>query len=72
MESLMSEKESDTNKKDSSFFDLSEVAKYYFRKKDPNKKKDTNLRMMHGINKIALFMFLAAIIYLVIKRIFLN
>ena len=68
----MTEKESDTEKKGSGFFNLSEVGKYYFRKKDPNQKKDVNLRMMHGINKIALFMFLAAIIYLIIKRVFLQ
>jgi len=68
----MDEKESDAEKKASGFFNLSEIGKYYFRKKDPSKKKDVNLRMMHGINKIALFMFLAAIIYLVIKRVFLQ
>ena len=67
----MSEKETNNDKKESGFFDLREVGKYYFRRKDPNTKKDINLRMMHGINKIALFMFLAAIIYLVIKRLFL-
>ena len=65
----MSEKDNDKKKNESGFFDLREVGKYYFRKKD-SKKKDINLRMMHGINKIALFMFLAAIIYLIIKRLF--
>lgn len=52
------------------FFDLREVAGYYFRKKDPNRKPNINIRMMHGINKIALFMFLGAVIYLIIKRLF--
>jgi hypothetical protein len=52
------------------FFDLSEVWKYYFRKKDPNKKNNLNLRLMHGINKIALFMFLASLIYLIVKYVF--
>ncbi len=52
------------------FFDFSEVWGYYFRKKDPNRKPNISLRMMHGINKIAIFMFLAAMIYLVYKYIF--
>jgi len=66
----MSDKKDDKQSKLSYFFDLSEVWRYYFRKKDPNKKKNINLRMMHGINKIALFMFLASIIYLIIKHVF--
>ena len=52
------------------FFDLSEVWNYYFRKKDPNRKPDLNLRMMHGINKIAIVMFLLATIYIIYKYIF--
>ncbi len=52
------------------FFDLSEVARYYFRKKDPNKKNSINLRLMHGINKIALFMFLMAMLILLYKYVF--
>lgn len=62
----------ETNKKESKgFFDFSEVWGYYFRKKDPNNKPSINLRLMHGINKIAIFMFLAAVVYLIIKRVFL-
>lgn len=67
----MSEKKENSEKKEQGFFDLSEIGKYYFRKKNSGEKKDLNLRMMHTINKIALFMFLAAIVYLVIKRVFL-
>ncbi|MEQ9231804.1 MAG: hypothetical protein RIF46_14065 [Cyclobacteriaceae bacterium] len=52
------------------FFDLSEVARYYFRKKDPDKRNSINLRLMHGINKIALFMFLIAMLILIYKYIF--
>lgn len=52
------------------FFDFSEVWGYYFRKKDPNRKPNLSLKMMHGINKIAIFMFLAAMIYLAYKYIF--
>ena len=54
--------------KKNSFFDFSEVWGYYFRKKDPNNKPSINLRLMHGINKIALFMFLAAILFFLAKK----
>jgi hypothetical protein len=59
------------NKEQRGFFDFSEVWGYYFRKKDPNNKPSINLRLMHGINKIAIIMFLGAVIYLIIKRVFL-
>lgn len=49
-------------------FDFSEVATYFFRKKDPNRKTNFNLRAMHGINKISMLMFLAGIIYFIIKH----
>ena len=52
------------------FFDFREVWRYYFRKKDPNNKPNVSLRMMHGINRIAILMFLAAMIYLAYKYIF--
>ncbi|MFD1187281.1 DUF6728 family protein, partial [Pontibacter rugosus] len=50
-------------------FDFSEVATYFFRKKDPNRKTNFNLRTMHVINKISMLMFLAGIIYFVITHI---
>ena len=52
------------------FFDFSEVLNYYFRKKDPNKRPNVNLRMMHGINKIAILMFLFGFFYMVYKFLF--
>ena len=52
------------------YFQLGEVFRYYFRKKDPKKKLDVNTRMMHGINKISIVIFLAAIIFLIIRNIF--
>jgi len=48
-------------------FDFSEVATYFFRKKDPNRKTNFNLRTMHTINKISMLMFLVGFIYLVFK-----
>jgi hypothetical protein len=50
------------------FFELGEVAGYYFRKKDPSRPSDLNIRMMHGINKISIVVFLLGIIYIVLKK----
>ncbi len=50
------------------FFSLGEVGGYFFRKKDPNRPNDINIRMMHGINKISIVVFLVAVIYLILKR----
>lgn len=53
------------------FFQLGEVSEYFirvFKKPDPNKKTNFNLRMMHGINKISILVFLAALVYWIIKR----
>lgn len=49
------------------FFSLGEVGGYFFRKKDPNRPVNINIRMMHGINKISIVVFLAGVIYLVWK-----
>ncbi len=51
-------------------FSLGEVGGYFFRKKDPNRPVNVNIRVMHGINKISIIVFLLAVIYLVAKRIF--
>ncbi|WP_366086741.1 DUF6728 family protein [Mucilaginibacter sp.] len=40
---------------------------YFFRKKDPNRPTNINLRIMHIINAIAITMFLAGIIYKLIQ-----
>jgi hypothetical protein len=50
------------------FFSMGEVGAYFFRKKDPNRPNNINIRMMHGVNRLAIFMFLLAIIYFLIKR----
>lgn len=39
------------------------VFMYFFRKRDPNRPTNFNLRVMHIINAIAITMFLAGIIY---------
>jgi hypothetical protein len=38
-----------------------------FRKRDADAPDSTNLRVMHGINKVSIFMFLVAIVLIVIK-----
>lgn len=60
----------DEEKKGSKYwFDFGEVLGYYFRKKDPDKKPNVNLRMMHGINKISIIMFLIALIVIIVRMI---
>jgi hypothetical protein len=52
-------------------FKLGEVGHYFirvFQKPDPSKPTNFNLRMMHGINKISIIMFLFAIVVWIIKR----
>ena len=51
------------------YFKLGEVAGYFFRKKDPNRPSNINLKMMHGINKISLIIFLLGVIFLILKRV---
>jgi len=52
------------------FFSLGEVGEYFFRKKDPNRPSNINLKMMHGVNKISIAIFLVAVLYLILKRLF--
>jgi len=50
------------------FFTLGEVGGYFFRKKDPSRPSNINLKMMHGINKISIVVFLLGVLYLILKR----
>ena len=59
------------NNKIKKFFQMGEVGNYFFRvfrKPDPNQKTNLNLRMMHGINKISILVFFAALILWIIRR----
>lgn len=49
------------------FFSLGEVGRYFFRKKDPNRPSNVSLKMMHGVNKISILMFLACVIIIVTR-----
>ncbi len=62
------EKQRNTLKKQ---FDLTEIFTYFFRKKDPNRKENFNLKVMHGINKISIIVFLLAFLVWIVKRILL-
>jgi hypothetical protein len=50
------------------FVTLGEVGGYFFRKKDPSRPTNINIRMMHGINKISIVIFLLGVIFLIVKR----
>lgn len=45
-----------------------QVAEYlYIKKRDPNAPRDTNIKLMHGMNRISLLVFLAALVFILIK-----
>ncbi|MBT1705253.1 DUF6728 family protein [Chryseosolibacter indicus] len=50
------------------FFSLGEVGGYFFRGKDSSRPNNINIRMMHGINKISIVVFLLGVIFLILKR----
>jgi hypothetical protein len=50
------------------FFALEEFFDYFFRKKDPNRPTNFSLKMMHGVNKISIIIFLIAFVIWLVKR----
>lgn len=47
---------------------LRQLAEYfYLRKRDPNRPHTQWMKYMHGINRISLFMFIVAIIIMILK-----
>ena len=50
------------------FIKLGEVGGYFFRSKDPSRPTNINIRMMHGINKISIVIFLLGILFIILKR----
>ncbi len=53
------------------YFKLGEVFRYFlrvFRKPDPGHPTSVNLRMMHGINRISILMFLFALIVYTVRH----
>lgn len=49
------------------FFGLGPMLGYFFRGKDPSRPSNVNIKMMHGINKISILMFLAALIIILVR-----
>ena len=52
------------------YFQLGDVFKYFirvFKKPDPNDPTSFNLKMMHGINRISIVMFLFCVIVMVFR-----
>ena len=54
------------------YFNFMEVLTYFFRKKDPNRPTNFNIKAMHTINKISILMFLLAVIIMVTRVIIRN
>jgi len=50
------------------FFSLGEFFGYFFRKHDPNRPRNFSLKMMHGVNKISILIFILAFIFWLFKR----
>lgn len=45
-----------------------QIAEYlYIKKRDPNQPNTQWMRYMHGINRLSLFMFLVAIVIMILK-----
>tara|TARA_B100001996_G_C18143085_1_gene393796 strand:- start:213 stop:398 length:186 start_codon:yes stop_codon:yes gene_type:complete len=55
-------------KKISYYFDFSEVANYFFRKKDSKRKTNFSLKAMHTVNKISIIMFLLGVLFIILRR----
>jgi hypothetical protein len=54
------------------YFKIGEVFRYFFRvfrKPDPSAPTSVNLRMMHGINRISIIMFLICVIVMIVRAI---
>ena len=54
----------------SDYFKIGPVFAYFlrvFRKPDPNQPANLNLRMMHGINRISIVMFLFCIVVMIVR-----
>ena len=48
-------------------FDFGPALGYFFRKNDPNRKSNFNLRTMHFINKVSMAMFLVGLCVLLYR-----
>lgn len=47
---------------------LKQIAEYlYIKKKDPNAPNSQWVKYMHGINRLSILLFLAALIFIIVK-----
>ncbi len=45
-----------------------QIAEYlYIKKRDPNAPRDINIKLMHGMNRISLLMFIVALLIMLFK-----
>jgi hypothetical protein len=52
---------------------LRQLSEYlYIRKKDPNQTDSQWMKYMHGINRISIFMFLVALVIMILKIFFFH
>lgn len=54
------------------YFKIGDVFRYFirvFRKPDPSHPTNVNIRMMHGINRISIIMFLICVIVMIVRAI---
>jgi hypothetical protein len=42
---------------------------FYLRKRDPNAPRNVDLKLMHGMNRISILVFLIAIIIMIVRLI---
>ncbi|MEQ8471012.1 MAG: hypothetical protein RIC35_07500 [Marinoscillum sp.] len=64
----MTDESKEEEKKDLGYyFNFKEVLTYFFRKKDPNRPTNTSIKMMHGVNKISMIMFLICLIVIITR-----
>ncbi len=53
-------------KQDMAFF--RQLAEYlYIKKRDPNAPRNINIKLMHGMNRISLLIFVAALLFMLVK-----
>jgi len=47
---------------------VNQISEYlFFKKKDPNVKNTQWMKYMHGINRLSIFLFLFALIFIMVK-----
>lgn len=54
------------------YFQVGEVLQYFvrvFKKPQPGQPNSVNLRMMHGINRISIVMFVIALVVMIVRAI---